>query len=212
MPKQRTSSRTTSNKASPYDRPAKTPAELTSSEDQTSPDDDALTLQSLSDNFTNHRTEVMEILFNLTKALQDERKFREALLKRVEAVEAKQVAQGKTLKDQDEKICGHELDFDRMRGEFVNQESHDDDIIDATAEMDYKLTEEVGEILTRLDHVESGLRKLKQAKNAAAPSTVAPALSSPERDHDAWDGEDVDVEMFMTGSSSHPQPAKRPAV
>jgi len=65
-------------------------------------------LAALTENYMDHRDEVMQILCNLTKALKDEREFRQGLLKRLEALESKQEAQEKTQKEQVERIDGHD--------------------------------------------------------------------------------------------------------
>lgn len=133
-----------------------------------------MSLEALTENYIGHRDEVMQILFNLTKALKDEREFRQGLLKRLDALENKQAVQDKTQKEQAEKIVEHDRTLDEVDQNISDITCRwEEDLESMEAHSEEQINEKFGQFVTRLDHVESGLQEMRRAQNAIAADPVS---------------------------------------
>lgn len=196
MPKHRDATKSSSKRAEPYTRKAN--AARDASADTSTTENEEMSLAALSENYMDHRDEVMQILLNLTKALKDEREFRQSLLKRLEALKSKQEAQEKTQKEQAEKIDGHDRTLSEVDENIADITSQwEADLEDMESHSEEKINEKFGQFVTRLDHVESGLQEMRRVQNAAV-------VSDPFQHSEDWDpfaGEDAE-EIELSGTST----------
>jgi len=193
MPKHRDSTKPSSKKT-PYTRKVNAATDIAA--DPSVSDNEDMSLAALTENYMDHREEVMQILFNLTKALKDEREFRQSLLKRLEVLEGKQEAQAKTQKEQAEKISRHDETFFEVDANINDISCQwEDDLQNMQDHSEEQINEKFGQFVTRLDHVKSGLQEMRRVHNALVGE---PFAGSPHWEALAPEQDDDEIEVLST--------------
>jgi len=154
-----------------------------------------VSLTALAQSYTEHRDEVMEILLKLTKALKDEREWRDATLTRLSKLET----EVKTIKETTTKDT---RDLEKFGKSVQKLDENMEDVLNWSDFDDEGMMEDISALTTRLDLVELELSVLRKGKEHATPEEAQAAIEDQftlhqmlAKKHREEDGDVPDLEI-----------------